>query len=86
MAEKLKNVTNKLFSGDLTISKGNLWLIGGICLLAGVVYGLLLAPITHGVTIGSNNSVWGPKEDAEKTAEAAASAECNQRNFNEGIF
>ena len=55
MVEKLKNVTRKCFEGDLTMPKVNFWLIGGICLLAGIVYGLRASPATRGITIGSNN-------------------------------
>lgn len=52
---KLKNLAKKCFEGDLTMPKVIFWLIGIECLLAGVVYGLCIAPLTHGVTIGSNN-------------------------------
>ena len=33
----------------------DLWLIGAVCLLVGIIYGLKKAPWTHGVMIGSNN-------------------------------
>lgn len=55
MKEKLTTTANKLFKGDLTLKKMDLWLIGAVCLLAGIVYGLMKAPMTHGVMIGSNN-------------------------------
>ncbi len=55
MKGKIKELINKLFHGEVTITKRELWLIGLICLLAGVVYGLVRAPWTHGVTIGSHN-------------------------------
>ncbi|MBE5882936.1 MAG: hypothetical protein E7291_00705 [Lachnospiraceae bacterium] len=76
MVEKLKKVTRQCFVGEMTMPKLNLWLIGGICLLAGVVYGLLMAPATRGVTIGSNNGnqsncSWG---GTDKTEEATAGA------------
>jgi len=55
MKEKLTATANKLFHGELTLKKTDLWLIGAVCLLAGIVYGLIKAPWTHGVTIASNN-------------------------------
>lgn len=72
MVEKLKNFTKQCFEGDVTMPKVVLWLVGGICLLAGIVYGLCMAPMTHGVTIGSNNGnttdcIWDAKEDDEET-------------------
>lgn len=51
MKEFLKN----LFIGEVELSKRELWLLGGFCLFAGIAIGLLQAPWTHGVTIGSNN-------------------------------
>ena len=55
MKGKFSELVNKLFRGEVTITKRELWLIGFICLLAGVVCGLVNAPWTHGVTIGSHN-------------------------------
>lgn len=75
MAEKWKNLARQCFEGEITIPKVNLWLVGGICLFAGIAYGLLKAPMTHGVTIGSNNGnqsgcIWGmEKEDSEDAIE-----------------
>lgn len=70
---KMKHLAKKCFEGDLTLPKGVFWLIGINCLLAGVVYGLVLAPATHGIAIGSNNDsyercTWatgGEEEDEE---------------------
>lgn len=72
---KLKNLAKKCFEGDLTMPKVIFWLIGIICVLAGIVYGLCVAPITHGVTIGSNNGnyescIWGLDEKDEDDEEA----------------
>lgn len=57
--EKCKTTVKKwvstCFEGEVTMPKTNFWLIGVVCLLAGVVYGLLVAPMTHGVMIGCNN-------------------------------
>ena len=55
MKEKIKRTCKKLFEGELTIKKSELWLIGLVCLLFGIVYGLKKAPWTHGVSIASNN-------------------------------
>lgn len=55
LKEKLNATATKLFHGELTMKKTDLWLIGTVCLLTGIVYGLIKAPWTHGVTIASNN-------------------------------
>ena len=55
MKGKMKALMDKLFHGEVTVKKRELWLIALICLFAGIVYGLKKAPWTHGVTIGSNN-------------------------------
>ena len=55
MKEKLKEITERCFEGDLTLPKVTIWLIGAVCLLGGIVYGLKTAPMTHGMMIGSNN-------------------------------
>ncbi|MBO5166342.1 MAG: hypothetical protein IJX66_04460 [Lachnospiraceae bacterium] len=53
--EKVKEVAKNLFCGETIVNKRDLWFIGAICFLGGIVYGLVTAPWTHGVTIGSNN-------------------------------
>lgn len=53
--ETLKETAVKLFDGQVTVQKRDLWLAGTVCLLLGIVIGLVKAPWTHGVTIGSNN-------------------------------
>ena len=55
MKEKWKEMWVKCFEGELTLPKVMIWLIGAVCLLWGIVYGLKTAPRTHGVMIGSNN-------------------------------
>lgn len=67
MAEKCK----KLFKGEVTIKKRDLWLLGLDCVLLGVVIGFIKAPLTHGVTIscGNNNgnmTNYGKTEDQEE--------------------
>ena len=72
---KLKNLAKKCFEGDLTMPKVIFWLIGIVCVLAGIVYGLCVAPLTHGVTIGCNNGntydkcIWGFEDKEEKEEE-----------------
>lgn len=54
---EVKTSSEKLFQGEITISKRECWLIGLVLVLSGITIGLLKAPLTHGVTltIGSNN-------------------------------
>lgn len=73
---KLSNLAKKCFEGDLTMPKTLFWLIGLTCMLAGIVYGLCAAPLTHGITIGSNNGrkydrcFWGTDEGNGEDEEA----------------
>lgn len=53
--EKMKETAQKLFCGETIVNKRDLWFVGGLCLLAGIIYGVFAAPWTHGVMIGSNN-------------------------------
>lgn len=55
MKEKLKEIKERCFEGEMTLSKVTIWLIGAVCLLGGIVYGLKTAPMTHGMMICSNN-------------------------------
>ena len=57
--QKVKEVAKKLFCGETIVNKRDLWFIGGLCFLGGIVYGLVAAPWTHGVTIGSYNGNGG---------------------------
>lgn len=54
---EVKTTSEKLFQGEITISKKECWLIGLVLVLSGITIGLLKAPLTHGVSIaiGSNN-------------------------------
>ena len=49
---KLKEIC---FDGEVTMTKASLWMIAGLCLLAGIIRGLRMAPMTHGVMIGCGN-------------------------------
>lgn len=51
----LKKLTKRCFEGEMTMPKVNFWMAGTICFLAGIVLGLLSAPMTHGIRIGCNN-------------------------------
>lgn len=80
MKNKISETWRKLFHGEVTIGKRELWLIGAVCLLAGIVYGLKKAPWTHGVTIGSNNgnnsgNYAGKKEEQNELEQD--NCECN---------
>lgn len=55
MKEKWRNWAKRCFEGEMTLQKTTLWLIGAVCVLGGIVYGLRVAPMTHGIMIGSNN-------------------------------
>lgn len=48
---ELKKASLKLFQGEITISKKECWLIGIILVLTGIAFGLINAPLTHGVNI-----------------------------------
>ncbi|MCM1046488.1 MAG: hypothetical protein NC417_13360 [Candidatus Gastranaerophilales bacterium] len=70
---KLRELKRKYFEGDLTMPKTTLWMFGAICLLAGIVYGLCAAPLTHGVMIGCNNGncdMWGLDEKNKEEEKA----------------
>lgn len=53
--EKCRKLTKTCFEGEVTIRKTSFWLVGTVCLLSGIVYGLVAAPWTHGVEIACNN-------------------------------
>lgn len=72
MLEKLKKLEQQCFEGEVVMPKVMFWLIVLVCLLAGVVYGLRVAPMTHGMTIASNNGnqshcSWGGKCEKEES-------------------
>lgn len=80
---KVKEMVKNCFEGELTLPKATIWLIGTVCLLAGVVYGLKTAPMTHGMMIGSNNgnnngnnSGNGHKRENEEKSADEADEEC----------
>lgn len=69
----LREKCRKLFVGEVTLRKKELWVIAFVCVLFGIVFGLLKAPLTHGITIscGNNNgNVYGADEKEADSAEA----------------
>ncbi len=54
---ELKKASEKMFQGEVTITKRDGWLIGTILVLTGIAVGLINAPLTHGIniSIASNN-------------------------------
>lgn len=66
--EKLQRLAVKCFEGEVTVTKVDLWLAMIICMLIGIVYGLLKAPMTHGLIIGSyNGNTCNPGDNRKKT-------------------
>lgn len=63
---EIKKASEKLFQGEITVSKKECWLAGIILVLTGIAVGLVNAPLTHGVNIsllshnGCNNVNNGP--------------------------
>lgn len=53
--EKCRKWKEICFDGEVTLAKTSLWMIAGLCLLAGIIRGLRMAPMTHGVIIGCGN-------------------------------
>ena len=45
-----------MVKGELTHTKLDFCLIGAICFLAGVCMGMIVAPLTHGITVLSHNT------------------------------
>ena len=52
---ELKGKISDVMKGDLTLTKLDFFLIAAIMLLAGICIGFLAAPLTHGVSVLSNN-------------------------------
>lgn len=50
-----KRLAKRCFEGDVAMPKINLWMVVAICFLTGMVIGLLSAPATYGIIIGSNS-------------------------------
>lgn len=81
MREFLEEKKEQLLDGEVTMTKVDFWLIVLLVFVAGVLYGLVKAPWTHGVkmTIGSNNgsnNILGAEEDEE--CECIGCCECDE--------
>ena len=53
--ENCRKLKETCFDGGVTVTKTMLWMTGAICLLAGIIHGLRMAPLPHGVIIGCGN-------------------------------
>ena len=75
--ESLRKWKKDCFEGEVTMPKVTFWLAAAVCLLAGVVYGLLKAPMTAGYHkyVGCNISA------AEESA-AVKETKRNRKAFN----
>lgn len=56
MREKIECFKEYLEDGDERTNK-ELFILGTICLLAGIVIGFMMAPIKKGISIGSGNNI-----------------------------
>ncbi len=67
---ELKKASEKMFQGEVTITKRDGWLIGTILVLTGIAVGLINAPLTHGINISimSNNGNNGNNSGHIKTS------------------
>lgn len=55
MKEEICKKVTELFKGEITISKREFIMALALCLFTGITFGLMKAPFTHGVKIGSDN-------------------------------
>ena len=67
--EKCRELKEICFDGEVTMAKTTLWMLAGLCLLAGIIRGLWMAPITHGVMIGCGNGCGSGKLELEEEKE-----------------
>lgn len=66
---KMKELYHKMFDGEITLDKSSFWLIAAVIFMMGMLYGLLKAPMTHGINItcGNNNgNNYGPDFDEDE--------------------
>ena len=66
----VKEKMELLFDGEITLLKTDFWLAALVIFLLGVLYGLMKAPLTHGITVscGNNNgNTWLPDDLEEDT-------------------
>lgn len=53
--ESCRKLQKSCFEGEIIMAKKSLWMLGILCLLVGIIHGLRMAPVTHGVMIGCGN-------------------------------
>lgn len=83
--EKCRKLKETCFVGEVTMTKATLWMIAGLCLLAGIVRGLRMAPMTHGIMIGCGNGNGNDREaDAGEPEQAAEEEGCGCRRAGKG--
>lgn len=75
----MKKFFKNLFCGNVELNKRELWLLGGCFFFAGIALGLLNAPWTHGVTIGSNNGNNNRGNSASFDADADCDCSCEEK-------
>lgn len=92
--EALK-ASEKLFRGEITVSKKDCWFIGIILVLTGITLGLICAPLTHGISVrifsnngnnngnssGNNNGNSNSNGNQGNGAQACEDAEQNEEAY-----
>ena len=61
----VKEKMELLFDGEITLLKTDFWLAALVIFLLGVLYGLMKAPLTHGITVScdnNNGNTWLPDD------------------------
>ena len=76
MITELKQRAVDLTKGELTVSKVDFIMISAILLLAGICIGLLTAPLTHGISLFSNNGNYNGNNCGNTEMTDDSSEEC----------
>lgn len=83
--KKICETFKAMTEGDVTMSKKQLWLVLICVMMTGIVYGLLKAPMTHGVRIGCYNGNYNgnaaqPDEEEEPKSEEKKKKCCKKED------
>ena len=78
--ERCRRLKEICFDGEVTMTKTTLWMVAGLCLLAGIVRGLRMAPITHGVMIGCGADCEAGTGKLEQGNETGKKKGCKKKN------